>query len=102
MIKLLIRYLPDSVLNEINAHSLIELDKRGLIVWGEQPQLEPENEYSAFNLADKFTCITSQNLEEVFSVIAYIYTNYGDCLALKYLMELLAEYFGLLKETKNV
>ncbi|MEH2151718.1 hypothetical protein [Nostoc sp.] len=97
MIKLLIKYAPDSVVDAVNDISLAELDKRGLIVWADALPLEPEDENSAFNLASRFTEVTPDNLLEVFMTIAQIYTSYGDCLALKYLMELSAEYFGLIR-----
>ncbi len=96
MIKLLIKYAPDSVVDAVNDISLAELDKRGLIVWTDVPPLEPEDENSAFNLASRFTEVTPHNILEIFKTIAQIYTSYGDCLALKYLMELFAEYFGLI------
>ncbi|AVH68120.1 MULTISPECIES: hypothetical protein [unclassified Nostoc] len=96
MIKLLLKYAPNSIVDAVNDISLAELDKRGLIVWADAPPLEPEDENSAFNLASRFTEVTPNNLLEVFMTIAQIYTNYGDCLALKYLMELSAEYFGLI------
>lgn len=96
MIKLLIKYAPDSVVDAVNDISLAELDKRGLIVWTDAPLLVPEDENSAFNLASRFTEVTPDNLLAVFMTIAQIYTNYGDCLALRYLIELSAEYFGLI------
>nr|WP_199339894.1 hypothetical protein [Nostoc sp. FACHB-892] len=96
VIKLLIKYAPDSVVDAVNNISLVELDKRGLIVWTNAPPLEPEDENSAFNLASRFTEVTPDNILEIFKTIAQIYTSYGDCLALKYLMELSAEYFGLI------
>ncbi|MBD2459306.1 hypothetical protein H6G80_35415 [Nostoc sp. FACHB-87] len=37
-------------------------------------------------------------MPDVLSAIAQIYTNYGNCLALTYLMEISAEYFGLIEE----
>ncbi|MBD2565805.1 hypothetical protein H6G95_35665 [Nostoc linckia FACHB-391] len=96
MIKLLIKYVPDAVVDAVNDISLAELDKQGLIVWTDALPLEPEDENSAFNLASRFTEVTLDNLLELFMTIAQIYTNYGDCLALRYLMELSAEYFGLI------
>ncbi|MGF1938326.1 MAG: hypothetical protein RM347_028870 [Nostoc sp. ChiQUE02] len=96
MIKLLLKYSPDSVVDAVNDISLAELDKRGLIVWTDAPPLEPEDENSAFNLASRFPEVTPDNILEIFKTIAQIYTSYGDCLALKYLMELSAEYFGLI------
>lgn len=36
LITLLMRILPDEVVEEINAVSLDELDKRGLIIWAEE------------------------------------------------------------------
>jgi hypothetical protein len=96
VIKLLIKYAPDSVVDAVNDISLAELDKRGLIVWTDAPPLEPQAENSAFNLASRFTKVTPDNILEIFKTIAQIYTSYGDCLALKYLMELSAEYFGLI------
>ncbi|MBE9003297.1 hypothetical protein IQ274_35360 [Nostoc sp. LEGE 12447] len=74
MIKLLIKYAPDSVVDAVNDISLAELDKRGLIVWTDAPPLEPEAENSAFNLASRFTEVTPDNLLEVFMTIAQIYT----------------------------
>ena len=65
-------------------------------MWAEATPLEPNSENLAFNLASRFTEVTPDNLLEIFKTIAQIYTNYGDCLALKYLMELSAEYFGLI------
>lgn len=102
MIKLLLKYAPDSVLDAVNALSLAELDKRGLIVWADAMPLEPQDENSAFNLAAQFTTVTPENIEQIFQAITQIYTNYGDCLALKYLMELSAEYFGLIGVEQNV
>ncbi|MCC5669230.1 hypothetical protein LC653_36675 [Nostoc sp. CHAB 5784] len=96
MIKLLLKYAPNSVLDAVNAISLAELDSRGLIVWADATPLEPHSENSAFSLASRFTEVTPDNILEIFKTIAQIYTNYGDCLALKYLMELSAEYFGLI------
>ncbi|QLE45219.1 hypothetical protein FD723_35755 (plasmid) [Nostoc sp. C052] len=96
MIKLLIKYAPDYVVDAVNSISLAELDNRGLIVWADTTPLEPQAENSAFNLASRFTEVTPDNLLEVFMTIAQIYTNYGDCLALRYLMELSAEYLGLI------
>ncbi|MCW5319249.1 hypothetical protein GTQ43_38385 [Nostoc sp. KVJ3] len=96
MIKLLIKYAPDSVVDAVNSISLAELDNRGLIVWAEVGPLEPHSENSAFDLASHFTEVTPDNFLEIFKTIAQIYTNYGDCLALRYLMELSAEYFGLI------
>jgi hypothetical protein len=96
VIKLLIKYAPDSVVDAVNDISLAELDKRGLIVWADATPLEPEGENSAFNLASRFTEVTPDNILEIFKNIAQIYTTYGDCLALKYLMELSAEYLGLI------
>ncbi|MBG1270591.1 hypothetical protein [Nostoc sp. WHI] len=97
MIKLLLRYAPNSVIDAVNAISLAELDSRGLIVWADATPLEPQDENSAFSLASRFTEVTPDNILEIFKIIAQIYTNYGDCLALKYLMELSAEYFGLIE-----
>ena len=97
MIKLLIKYAPDSIVDAVNAISLAELDKRGLIIWADAMPLEPEDENSAFNLASRFTEVTPDNILEVFKTIAQIYTNYGDCLAFKYLMELSTEYFGIIR-----
>lgn len=55
MLKLLIRCLPDSLLDEVNADSLAELDKRKLIIWAEDmPVVEPDAEHSAYNLAVRF------------------------------------------------
>ncbi|MEH1817771.1 MAG: hypothetical protein V7L31_01505 [Nostoc sp.] len=96
MIKLLLKYAPDSVVDAVNSISLAELDKRGLIVWADARPLEPHSEKSAFNLASRFTEVTPDNFLEIFKTIAQIYTNYGDCLALRYLMELSAEYFELI------
>jgi hypothetical protein len=96
MIKLLLKYAPDSVVDAVNSISLAELDNRGLIVWADARPLEPHSENSAFNLASRFTEVTPDNILEIFKTIAQIYTTYGDCLALKYLMELSAEYFGLI------
>ena len=96
MIKLLLKYAPDSLVDAVNAISLSELDSRGLIVWADVGPLEPQDENSAFNLASRFTEVTPDNFLEIFKTIAQIYTNYGDCLALRYLMELSAEYFGLI------
>ncbi|MGF1979803.1 MAG: hypothetical protein RMY30_030035 [Nostoc sp. CmiSLP01] len=36
LMKLLMRILPDEVVEEINAVSLDELDKRGLIIWAQE------------------------------------------------------------------
>ncbi|WGV29212.1 hypothetical protein [Halotia branconii] len=103
MIKFLIRLLPDSILELVNAFSLAELDKRKLIIWAEDvPTIEPEVEYLAFNLASHFTELTSENMPEILKIIAEIYTKYGDCLAFTYLMEISAEYFGLIEEAENV
>ncbi|MEA5507669.1 hypothetical protein VB735_32200 [Halotia wernerae UHCC 0503] len=103
MINLLIKCLPDSVLDSVNALSLAELDKRKLINWAEDvPIVEPENEHSAFNIASRFAELTPENMPEIFKAIAEIYTKYGDCLAFTYLMELLAEYFGLIEVEENV
>lgn len=96
MIKLLIKYAPDSIVDAVNAISLAELDKRGLIIWADAMPLEAHSENSAFNLASRFTEVTPDNILEVFKTIAQIYTNYGDCLALKYLIEISAEYFELI------
>ncbi|MBD2512734.1 hypothetical protein H6G91_37065 [Nostoc muscorum FACHB-395] len=96
MIKLLLKYAPDSVVDAVNDISLAELDKRGLIGWADAPPLELHSENSAFNLASRFTEVTPDNLLEIFKTIAQIYTNYGNCLALRYLMELSAGYFGLI------
>ncbi|MFN6567959.1 hypothetical protein [Dendronalium sp. ChiSLP03b] len=103
MIKLLIRCLPDSIIDAINTHSLVELDRRKLIVWAEDmPVVELDDENSAFNLASRFLEVTPENMLEVFKAIAQIYTNYGNCLAFTYLMEILAEYFDLIKDVDNV
>lgn len=96
MIKLLLKYAPNSVLDAVNAISLAELDSRGLIVWADAGPLEPQDENSAFNLASRFTEVTPDNILEIFKTIAQIYSSYDNCLALKYLMELSAEYFGLI------
>ncbi len=74
MIKLLIKYAPDSIVDAVNAISLAELDKRGLIIWADAMPLEPDSENSAFNLADRFTEVTPDNILEVFKTIAQIYT----------------------------
>ncbi|WP_375506306.1 hypothetical protein [uncultured Nostoc sp.] len=97
MIKLLIKYAPDSIVDAVNAISLAELDKRGLIIWADAMPREPDSENSAFNLASRFTEVTPDNILEVFKTLAQIYTNYGDCLAFKYLMELSTEYFGIIR-----
>ncbi|MBD6621154.1 hypothetical protein FNW02_37020 [Komarekiella sp. 'clone 1'] len=103
MIKLLINCLPDSVLDSVNALSLAELDRRKLIIWAEDvPVREAEDEHLAFNLASHFTELTPENMPEILKAIAEIYTKYGDCLAFTYLMELSAEYFGLIEEVENV
>lgn len=101
VIKSLIRCLPDSILDAVNAHSLTELDRRKLIIWSEDvPVVEPNAEHSAYNLAAKFQEVTPENISEVLKTLATIYTNYGNCLALTYLMEISAEYFGLIEEDK--
>ena len=97
MIKLLLRYAPDSVIDAVNAISLAELDSRGLIVWADASPLEPQSENLAFNLASRFIEVTPDNFPEIFKTIGQIYTNYGDCLALRYLMELSALDFGLIR-----
>ncbi|AUB44962.1 hypothetical protein COO91_11217 (plasmid) [Nostoc flagelliforme CCNUN1] len=74
MIKLLLRYAPDSVLDAVNDLSLAELDRRGLIVWADARPLEPHSENSAFNLASCFTEVTPDNFLEIFKTIAQIYT----------------------------
>jgi hypothetical protein len=102
MIKLLLKYAPDSVLDAVNDLSLAELDRRGLIVWADAMPLEPHSENSAFNLAVQFTFVTPDNIPFILHAIAQIYTNYGDCLALKYLMELSAEYFSLIGVEEDV
>lgn len=102
MIKLLLKYAPNSIVDAVNDISLAELDKRGLIVWADTPRLEPEEENSAFNLAIKFQNVTPDNIPFILQAIAQIYTNYGDCLALKYLMELSAEYFSLIGVHEDV
>lgn len=102
MIKLLLKYAPDSVVDAVNYISLAELDKRGLIVWADAPPLEPEDENSAFNLAIQFQNVTPDNIPFILHTITRIYTNYGDCLALRYLMELSAEYFSLIGVHKDV
>ncbi|MHC0067897.1 hypothetical protein ACWATR_34240 [Nostoc sp. UIC 10890] len=102
MIKLFLKYAPDSVVDAINDISLAELDKRGLIVWADAPRLEPEDENSAFNLAIQFQNVTPDNIPFILQAIAQIYTNYGDCLALKYLMELSTEYFSLIGVHEDV
>ncbi|RCJ41995.1 hypothetical protein A6770_35500 [Nostoc minutum NIES-26] len=103
MIKLLIRCLPNSILDAINIHSLAELDRRNLIVWAkDMPVMEPQSENSAYNLASRFLEVTPENILEVFKVIAQIYTDYGNCLAFTYLMEISAEYFGLINDVDNV
>jgi hypothetical protein len=102
MIKLLLKYAPDSVLDAVNYLSLAELDRRGLIVWTDATPLEPDSENSAFNLAVQFTFVTPDNIPFILHAIAQIYTNYGDCLALKYLMELSAEYFSLIGVEEDV
>ncbi|MCC5612408.1 hypothetical protein LC612_38310 [Nostoc sp. CHAB 5834] len=73
MIKLLLKYAPDSVLDAVNSISLAELDSRGLILWADATPLEPEKGNSAFNLASRFTEVTPDNLLEVFMTIAQIY-----------------------------
>ncbi|BBD62786.1 hypothetical protein NIES2109_56360 (plasmid) [Nostoc sp. HK-01] len=101
MIKQLIRCLPDSILDAVNAHSLAELNKRKLIIWSEDmPVVEPDDEHLAYNLAARFSEVTPENLIDVFQALATIYTNYGNCLALTYLMEISAEYFGIIEEDK--
>ncbi|MEH2188632.1 MAG: hypothetical protein V7K64_21080 [Nostoc sp.] len=70
MIKLLIKYAPDSVVDAVNDISLAELNKRGLIVWADAPPLEPEDENSALNLASRFTEVTLDNLLEISKTIA--------------------------------
>jgi hypothetical protein len=103
VVKLLIKCLPNSILESVNAESLAELDKRKLIIWAEDTQgLEPEDENSAFNLASRFQEVTPTNMSEILKTIAQIYTEQGDCLALAYLMEIAAEYFNLIKELENV
>ncbi|YAF99440.1 MAG: hypothetical protein AB3A66_30295 (plasmid) [Nodularia sp. CChRGM 3473] len=103
VIKLLIQCLPSSILDDVNAFSLAELDRRKLIVWAEDTiVIDPENENSAFNLASRFLEVTPENMPEVFKAIAQIYIKYGNCLALTYLMEISAEYFGLIRESENV
>lgn len=102
MIKLLLKYAPDSVLDAVNALSLAELDNRGLILWANTPPLEPDSENAAFNLAAQFTFVTPDNIPFILQAMAEIYTNYGDCLALRYLMELSAEYFSLIAVKENV
>jgi hypothetical protein len=102
VIKSLIRCLPDSLVDAINAHSLAELDRRKLIVWAEDlPVVEPNTEHSAYNLAARFQEVTPENLSDVLKALATIYTQYGNCLALTYLMEISAEYFGLIKEDED-
>lgn len=66
-------------------------------MWADTTPLKPQDENSAFNLASRFTEVTPDNILEIFKTIAQIYTSYGGCLALKYLMELSAEYFGLIE-----
>jgi len=101
MIKLLIRCLPNSILDTVNAESLAELNKRKLIIWSEDvPVVEPDEEHSAYNLAARFQKVTPENLIDVFQALVTIYTQYGNCLALTYLMEISAEYFGLIEEDK--
>lgn len=101
VIKSLIRCLPDSILDSVNAHSLAELDRRNLIIWSEDmPVIEPDDEHSAYNLAARFSKVTPENMSEVLKALATIYTNYGNCLALTYLMEISAEYFGIIEEDK--
>ncbi|WP_242051594.1 hypothetical protein [Nostoc sp. FACHB-280] len=69
------------------------------MIWEEDvPVVEPDGEHSAYHLAAKFQQITPENMPEVLKAIAQIYTQYGDCLALTYLMEISAEYFGLIEE----
>ncbi|WP_193199737.1 hypothetical protein [Nostoc sp. MG11] len=87
MIKLLIKFLPDFILDFVNAETLAEMDKRKLIVWAEKiPVISPESENSAFNLSSRFTEVTPENMPEVFKASAQIYTNHGNCLAFTYLM----------------
>ncbi|MBD2682956.1 MULTISPECIES: hypothetical protein [Nostoc] len=101
VVKLLIRCLPDSIVDTINAESLAELNRRQLIIWAEDvPVVESENEHSAYHLAARFQQVTPENLPEVLKAIAQIYTHYGNCLALTYLMEISAEYFGLIEKDK--
>ncbi|BBD63355.1 hypothetical protein NIES2109_62050 (plasmid) [Nostoc sp. HK-01] len=99
MIKYIIRCLPDSILDAVNAYSLAELDRRKLIVWSEDmPVVEPDDEHLAYHLVARFQAVTPENLIDVFQTLATIYTQYGNCLALTYLMEISAEYFGLIDE----
>jgi hypothetical protein len=103
VIKFLIRCLPDSILDAVNTESLAELDRRKLIVWAEDmPVMKPESENSAYDLASRFLKVTPENILEVFKVIAQMYTDYGNCLAFTYLMEIPAEYFGLISDVDNV
>ena len=36
LLKILVRILPDGVVEELNAATLDELDQRGLIIWAEE------------------------------------------------------------------
>ncbi|MCC5640275.1 hypothetical protein LC593_31470 [Nostoc sp. CHAB 5844] len=102
VIKKIIQCLPDSIVDAVNAHSLAELDRRKLIVWAEDvPVIEAMEEHSAYNLAARFQKVTPENMSEVLKALATIYTNYGNCLALTYLMEISAEYFGLIVEEEK-
>ncbi|MFN6501337.1 MAG: hypothetical protein RMX65_030690 [Nostoc sp. DedQUE01] len=66
VVKLLIRCLPDSIVDTINAESLAELNRRQLIIWAEDvPVVEPENKHSAYHLAARFQQVTPENLPEV-------------------------------------
>ncbi|AFY45736.1 hypothetical protein [Nostoc sp. PCC 7107] len=63
MIKHIIRCLPESILDVVNAHSLAELDRRKLIIWSEDmPVVEPNEEHSAYNLAARFQKVTPENM----------------------------------------
>lgn len=71
MIKFLIRLLPDLILDSVNAFSLAELDRRKLIIWAEDvTTVRPEDEHLAFNLASRFTELTSENMSEILKAIA--------------------------------
>jgi hypothetical protein len=70
VIKFLIRYLHNSIVDAINTYSLAELDRRKLIIWAEDiPVMEPENENSAYNLASRFLEVTPENMLKVFKAI---------------------------------
>lgn len=54
MIKLLLKYAPNAVLDAVNAMSLAELDRRGLIVWADRTirnsQLRTKLEIDSFRV----------------------------------------------------